>query len=317
MSIDSAIKIKQAWDLSDSPMSASVEDAGTLAGDSRERNRLFERATSDHVIKIRPPRFWEKIDYVELWEQREVFLFLIWRDLKVRYKQTIFGAAWVILQPVLVTAVFTIFLGRLVRVPSDGVPYPIFAYAALLLWTFISNAVLSSSYSLVTNAQIITRVYFSRLLIPAATVAVRVIDLFIAAIVLIGLMLYYHTPIGLSILIFPLFVIQIAGLALAIGVLGASLNVRYRDVGTILPILLQVWMFVSPVVYSSSILPVRLRFLYSLNPLAGIIDGFRASLFHLPFHWPGIATSLAVTMALLILSIHLFRKMESSFADEV
>ena len=282
-----------------------------------QRGGRFKCLPPEPVTKIRPSKFWEKIDFAEVWAHREVLYFLMWRDLKVRYKQTIMGAAWVILQPILMTLVFTIFLGKLIRVPSDGVPYPIFAYPALLLWTFTSNAVLSSSYSLVTNAQIITRVYFSRLLIPAATVGVRLVDLIIASLVLGALMFYYQVPISWSILMLPLFVIEIAVLALAIGIWCAALNVRYRDVGTVLPILLQVWMFVSPIVYSSSIVPERLRLLYSLNPLVGIINGFRSSLFNLPFHWLSIVTSALVTLPLLISSLHVFRRMETNFADEV
>ena len=268
-------------------------------------------------VRIRPASFWERIDFAELWAHREVLYFLMWRDLKVRYKQTVLGATWVILQPILMTIVFAIFLGRLIKVPSDGVPYPIFAYSGLLLWIFVSNAVLSSCYSLVINAHIITRIYFSRVLIPTAAVGVRLIDLIIAAAVLMLLMLYYRVPITLSFLLFPLFVIQAAVLALAIGILGAALNVRYRDVGTLTPILLQVWMFVSPLVYSSSIVPERSRWLYSLNPLVGLIDGFRASLFNLPFPWTSIVASVLVTWPLLIFSIHVFRKLEVSFADDV
>jgi lipopolysaccharide transport system permease protein len=304
-------------------MDTSVDEANAVMSDPPvvaampQRHGPCKPLPAEPVTRIRPSRFWEKIDYAELWAHREVLYFLMWRDLKVRYKQTIFGAAWVILQPILITLVFTVFFGKLIKVPSDGVPYPIFAYAALLLWTFTSNAVLSSSYSLVTAAQIITRVYFSRLLIPAATVGVRLVDLVIASLVLVALMVYYHVPIGWSMLMLPLFVIQIAVLALAVGFCCAALNVRYRDVGTVLPILLQVWMFVSPIVYSSSIVPERLRLLYSLNPLAGIIGGFRASLFNLPFPWSSILISALVTLPLLIFSIHVFCRMEASFADEV
>src|SRR5882762_4630684 len=239
-------------------MSTSIDEANTIltglpvASAAPPRQVTFKHLPLEPVTKIRPSRFWDPVDFAELWSHREVLYFLMWRDLKVRYKQTIMGAAWDILQPILMTLVFTIFLGKLIRVPSDGVPYPIFAYPALLLWTFTSNAVLSSSYSLVTNAQIIKRVYFSRLLIPAAAVGVRVVDLVVASFVLIALMLYYHVPPGWSVLMFPVFVIQIAALTFGVGILGASLNVRYRDVGTMLPILLQAWMFVSPVVYSSS-----------------------------------------------------------------
>ncbi len=297
-------------------MSTSLNDANAVLSVAMRRARANE-LPQDPVTRIRPSRFWEKIDFAELWTQREVLYFLIWRDLKVRYKQTIIGAAWVIVQPILITIVFAVFLGKLIRVPSDGVPYPIFAFTALLLWTFVSNAVLSSSYSLVTNAQIITRVYFSRVMIPAAAVGVRLVDLLIASVVLFGLMIYFHVPVSWNTLMFPVFVVQLAALALAVGLICAALNVRYRDVGTMLPILLQVWMFVSPVVYSTSLIPQRLRFVYSLNPLAGIIEGARASLFDLPFDWTAILPSAFITFLLLVLSVHLFRKMESSFADDV
>jgi lipopolysaccharide transport system permease protein len=297
-------------------MSTSLNNTGTPLSVATARLRM-NQVSSKPITRIRPSRLWEKIDFAELWTQREVLYFLMWRDLKVRYKQTIIGAAWVILQPILITLVFAVFLGRLIRVPSDGVPYPIFAYAALLLWTFVSNAVLSSTYSLVINAHLITRVYFSRLMIPAAAVGVRLIDLLIAAIVLVGLMICFHVSLTWNILLLPVLIVELAALALAIGLLCASLNVRYRDVGTILPILLQVWMFASPVVYSSNLIPESLRFTYSLNPLAGIIEGARASLFGLPFDWRGIALSALLTFLLLLFSIHLFLRMESSFADDV
>jgi len=297
-------------------MSTSLNDANAVMSSALPRSRPSQ-LPPEPVTRIRPSRFWESIDFAELWTQREVLYFLMWRDLKVRYKQTIIGAAWVIVQPILITIVFAVFLGKLIRVPSDGIPYPIFAFTALLLWTFVSNAVLSSTYSLVTNAQIITRVYFSRVLIPAAAVGVRLVDFLIATLVLIGLMIYFHVPITWNILMFPVFVAEIAALTLAVGLICAALNVRYRDVGTMLPILLQVWMFVSPVVYSSRLIPERLQVIYFLNPLAGIIDGARASLFNLPFSWTNIAISAVVTLPLLVFSIHLFRRMESSFADDV
>lgn len=293
----------------------TIESLAVLS--STAKPRLPVQLPLDPVIKIRPASFWERIDFSELWAHREVLYFLMWRDLKVRYKQTILGAAWVVVQPVLMTVVFAVFLGNLIKVPSDGVPYPIFAYSGLLLWTFVSNGILSGCYSLVTNSQIITRIYFSRIMIPMATVGVRLVDLIVAATILVGLMIYYREPLSLSVLLLPLFIIQIAVLVLAIGILAAALNVRYRDVGTLAPILLQVWMFVSPLVYSSSIVPARLRLLYSLNPLVGIIDGFRAALFNLPLPWASIGISAAVTLPLLVLAAHVFRKLESSFADEI
>src|SRR5215813_6090987 len=281
-------------------MSTSVDEANAVLSEIKAPVATFSsrptRVLPDEpVTRIRPASFWEGIDFNELWVQREVLYFLMWRDLKVRYKQTILGAAWVVLQPVLMTIVFAIFLGRLIRVPSDGVPYPLFAYSGLLLWTFVSNAVLSSCYSLVTSANIITRIYFSRMLIPTATVGVRLVDLLIAAAILVAMMLYYRVPLTASLLLLPLFVLQIAILVLAVGILGAALNVRYRDVGTLAPILLQVWMFVSPLVYSSSIVPARVQLFYAINPLVGIIDGFRAALFNLPMPWTSVAISAAVT----------------------
>ncbi len=303
-------------------MSTSVNEANAVIPEFPAAAQTFELRKrrllpSEPVIKIRPVSFWEGFDFPELWAHREVLYFLMWRDLKVRYKQTILGAAWVVVQPMLMTLVFAVFLGSLIKVPSDGIPYPLFAYSGLLLWTFVSNAVLSSCYSLVTNAHIITRIYFSRIMIPTATVGVRLVDLIVAATILVAMMFYYRVPLSLSVLLLPLFIIQIAVLVLAIGILAAALNVRYRDVGTLAPILLQVWMFASPLVYSSSIVPARLRLLYSLNPLVGIIDGFRAALLGLPLPWASIGISAAITLPLLIFSAHVFRKLESGFADEI
>jgi lipopolysaccharide transport system permease protein len=272
---------------------------------------------SEPLIKIRPSKPWAKVDFGELWAHRELLYLLMWRDLKVRYRQTTMGAAWVILQPVLTTLVFTIFLGRLINVPSDGVPYPLFAYAALVVWMFLSNAVLSSSYSLLVNAHIITKVYFSRLLIPCAAIGVRLVDFIIAAIILVGLMIYYGMGMTWSILMLPVFIMQLTLLALGVGIWMAALNVRYRDVGTVLPILLQLWMFVSPIVYPSSLVPENWRVLYSLNPLTGIVEGARDSLFGQPFDWHGIIISAAVTLALLVSAVHAFRRLEESFADDV
>lgn len=278
---------------------------------------LALRLPDEPLIKIRPNTSWPKLNFNGLWAGRELLYFMMWRDLKLRYKQTLIGATWVVLQPILTTLVFTIFLGRLVQVPSDGMPYPIFAYSALLLWMFLSNGVLSSSYSIVVNANIITKVYFERLLIPAATIGVRLVDFIIASIILGALMLYYGVPVTSSILMLPVFVAQITVLALAIGIWTAALNVRYRDVSTILPILLQLWMFASPIIYPSSLVPEKWRWAYSLNPLTGIIEGFRASLFGRQLDWHSVITSAAITLALLIYSVHAFQKMEDSFADDV
>lgn len=270
------------------------------------------------VISFRPSTSsWVAIDVGKLWEHRELFYLLVWRDLKVRYRQTILGAAWVVLQPVLITIIFTVFLGSVVRVPSDNLPYPLFAYAGLLLWTFFSNAVLSSSYSLVANAHTITKVYFARLIIPASAVGVRLVDLIIASTILFALMAYYGLMVGWSVLLLPVFILEITLLSLSIGIWTSALNVRYRDVNTLLPVLLQLWMFASPIIYPSSLVPQRWRWLYELNPLTGIIEGFRAALFNQRFEWRALFLSAVITLALLICSLYAFRRMEASFADTV
>lgn len=268
-------------------------------------------------IKIRPGNKWSVIDLADVWAHRELFAFLVWRDLKVRYKQTILGAMWVVLQPVLMTLVFMVFLGLVVRVSTQDVPYPLFLYAALLPWTFFSNSVGSSSYSLVASAHVITKVYFPRVLIPAASVAVRLSDFLIAFIILIGLLVYYDIRPGWTILLLPLLMVHLTMLAMAVGLSLSALNVKYRDVGTIVPVLLQLWMFVSPVIYPSSMVPGRWRWAYDLNPVAGIIENFRAALFGLPLSPESWIISAFITFALLLYATHIFRRMEDQFADVV
>ena len=269
------------------------------------------------LIKIRPTRPWSLIDFRDVWSHRELFVFLVWRDLKVRYKQTILGAMWVILQPLLMTVIFMIFLGMIVRVPTPGVPYPLFLYAALLPWTYFSNAVASSSYSLVASAHVITKVYFPRVLVPAAAVAVRLSDFLIAFIILVGLLVYYGIHPTWSILLLPVVVAHLTILAMAVGLLLSALNVKYRDVGTMVPVMLQLWMFVSPIIYPSTMVPARWRWVYDLNPLAGIIENFRSCLFGLPMNRGSLIISAFVTLALLFHAAHVFRRMEDQFADVV
>lgn len=269
------------------------------------------------LIRIRPSRPWALIDFRDVWGHRELFAFLVWRDLKVRYKQTILGAMWVILQPLLMTLVFMIFLGMIVRVPTPNVPYPLFLYAALLPWTYFSNAVASSSYSLVASAHMITKVYFPRLLVPAATVAVRLSDFLIAFVILVGLIVYYGVHPTWSLLLLPVLVAHLTLLAMAVGLSLSAMNVKYRDIGTMIPVLLQLWMFVSPIIYPSTMVPQRWRWLYDLNPLAGIIENFRACLFGLPLNRVSLIISAFVTLALLLYSAHVFRRMEDQFADVV
>ena len=269
------------------------------------------------LIKIRAHRPWAAVDLRELWTHRELLYFLIWRELKARYKQTVLGISWVILQPLLMTIVFTVVLGKLVGVPSGNTPYPLFLYAGLLPWIFFSSAVTNGSESLVASSYMITKVYFPRIIIPAAAVGVRLADFLVASVVLIILMRYYGIPLSWPLLLAPLLVVHVTLLALALSAWLSALNVRYRDTGTALPVLLQLWMFASPVVYSEALVPARWRWLYELNPVAGIVEGFRSALLGLPFNRGGLIVSVLITMALLVGSTFAFGRMEDDFADIV
>lgn len=258
----------------------------------------------------------------ELWHYRELLYFLTWRDVKVRYKQTVIGVLWVVLQPLLSTIIFTIFLGKLARVPSDGLPYALFAYAGLMPWTFFSSAITSSGNSLVGSAHLITKVYFPRMIIPAAAVAARLLDLAIAFVILAGLMIYYRVSFSWHIILLPALVLLLAFLALAVGMWISATNVKYRDVGVALPVLVQFWMFASPVVYSSTLvyssgLATGWKFFYALNPLVGVMDNFRAALFGTAFNWPALGLAAALTVVMLVYGAYDFRRMERNFADIV
>ena len=294
-------------------------NAGTLASTAIETaaQRAPHSLPDEPLFTIQPSKSWAAINLRIVWAYRELLYFLTWRDVKVRYKQTALGVAWVVMQPLLTTLVFAVFLGRVVQVPSEGVPYPLFVFAAMLPWIFFSGAVTSSSNSLVGNAHLITKIYFPRVLIPLSAVAARTLDFAVSFIVLIALMAYYGVAPTWGLLLLPLFVALVALLALGVGMAASALNVSYRDVGVIMPLLLQLWMFASPVVYPVSLLPVGWRRLYSLNPLVGIIEGFRSSLFGRAFDWTAIAISAAFTAALLIYAAFSFRRMEARFADIV
>lgn len=267
------------------------------------------------LVTIEPRRSFSWTDLRDVWIYRELLYFLVWRDLKVRYKQTTVGVAWVVLQPILTTLVFSVFLGVLARVPSDGVPYAIFVFAGLLPWTFLSGALNSSGNSLVGSAHLITKVYFPRILIPIAAVGARLVDFLISFVVLAGMMAFYQiTPTVNLLMLLPL-IILVTLLTLAVGLLASASNVRYRDVGVLLPVLVQLWMFASPVVYPLTLVPQRYRTLFSLNPLVGIITGFRSAVLGLKFEWTPIAVSTAITIVLFVLAVILFRRAERYFAD--
>ncbi len=270
------------------------------------------------LIKIRPSKGWVALQLRDLWVYRELLYFLTWRDIKVRYKQTILGATWAIIQPLFTMLLFTLFFGKLAHIPSDGVPYPIFAYAGLLPWMFFSNAVTNSGNSLVGSANLITKVYFPRMIIPGAAVGAGLVDFAIAFVILIALMIYYQVALTWNLLAVPLLLALTTLLALGVGMWASALNVKYRDIRYALPFLIQLWMFFSPVIYPVSLMPQKWRWILWLNPLSGIIEGFRSSLFGVKqFDWAALSISIAMTFGFLVYSAYSFRRMERVFADIV
>jgi lipopolysaccharide transport system permease protein len=270
------------------------------------------------LIRIQPPRGWSALDIGDLWRFRDLLLIFVWRDVKVRYKQAAIGGAWAILQPVASMAVFTVFFGRLARVPSDGIPYPIFAFAALLPWNLFANGLARISGSIVSNSQLISKVYFPRLVIPVASAVYGTIDFAIALVVLFGMMAWFGITPHLGILTLPLFFLLDLVVVLAAGLWLAGLNVKYRDVTHAVPLLLQLWMFTSPVIYSVSLVPERWRLLYYLNPMVGVIEGFRWALFGKPVpHFSLMALETGLVIVVLLAGIAHFRRMEREFADVI
>jgi lipopolysaccharide transport system permease protein len=253
----------------------------------------------------------------EVWDQRELFLFLAWRDVRVRYKQTALGAAWALLQPLLTMLVFSVFFGRLAGVPSDGLPYPVFAYCGLLPWQLFSFALGSSATSLVANERLVTKVYFPRLILPLAAVLAGLVDFAIAFALLVPLMLWYGVAPGAAVVALPLFVLLAVGAAVAVGLGLCALNVRYRDVRYALPFLTQFWMFATPIAYPASLVPAAYRPWLGLNPMAGVVEGFRFSLLGGPAPGPLLLVSVLVVAAGLVASTLYFLRVERSFADVI
>ena len=270
---------------------------------------------SKNVTVIRPAHSWVSLKLAELWEYRELLYFLTWRDLKVRYKQMALGAAWAVLQPFLTMVVFSLFFGRLAKMPSDGIPYPLFSFAALLPWNYFAQSLTQASNSLVGNANLIRKVYFPRLIIPIANVFTGIVDFAIAFIVLIGLMIYYGIPFSVRLIWLPSFLLLALTTALGTGMWLSALNVQYRDVRYIMPFLIQLWMFVTPIIYPSSLILTKWRWIFALNPLTGIIEGYRASLLGKRFDWITLGISSIITLALFVYSAYAFRRMEKSFSD--
>jgi lipopolysaccharide transport system permease protein len=269
------------------------------------------------LLVLQPGTGWASLDLADVWAHRELLFFLTLRDIKLRYKQTALGVVWAVIQPLFPMIVFTLFFGRLAKMPSDGVPYAVFAYAGLLPWTYFANAVATSAGSVIGSSNLVTKVYFPRMIIPAAAVLAALVDFVLAFLLLIVLIAWYRMPVHLSVVaLLPLVVLETV-LALAFGLLFAGLTVKYRDVRHALPFLIQVWMFVTPIIFPSSIVPPRWRLVLALNPLMGVIENFKAALFGQPFHWSELAFSTAAAMALLVYAAYAFRRLERTFADTI
>jgi lipopolysaccharide transport system permease protein len=271
--------------------------------------------TTEPLVVIQPNQGWKLISFRDLWAYRELLFFLTWRDVMVRYKQTALGAAWAILQPLFMMVIFTIFFGRLAAVESAGIPYPLFALAGLVPWTFFSNAITASGNSLVGSSHLISKVYFPRLIVPAAAMLAGLVDFALAFLLFVGMMLYYRVGVTVQVLFLPVLVLLTALFALGVGTWMAALNVKYRDVRFALPFLIQLWLFVSSVILPSSALGPKWRRVLVLNPMSAIIEGYRASLFGSPFDWPALAVATLITFAVLFYSIFSFSRVERSFAD--
>lgn len=293
-----------------------IEKAETLYKDFSRVDDSRKDASNIPSFEIRPASGWFSLDIRELWTYRELAYFLAWREIKVRYKQTAIGVAWAVLQPLAMMLVFTVFFGKLGNMPSDGIPYPLFAFAALLPWQLFSRTITECSNSLVADQRLITRVYFPRIIIPLATTISAIVDFAIAAVLLVALMLYYGFAPGLEIVWLPAFILLMVVAALGVGFWLSALNVEYRDVRYALPFVNQFWLFITPVVYSSSLVPERWQWLYGLNPMVGVVEGFRWALLGAgKGPSPMLAVSVVIAVILFAGGLIWFQRREQTFVD--
>jgi len=267
------------------------------------------------ITKIKPSDGWLRFDLKDVWAYRELLYFLTWRDVKIRYKQTAIGVLWAILQPVLTTAIFTILFSNFARFQTDAVPYPLFALSGLMIWLFVHNSITMASNSFVSNRNLVTKIYFPRLIVPLAATFAGLIDLLFSFALLVVLMIYYGVNLSWQIALAPFFLLLAILQTVAFGTFFSALNVRFRDVKFALPFALQVWMLSSPIFYPSNILSEKWRLVFALNPLTGILEGFRAALFGTKFDWTVIAISSASILFLIFFSLFVFKRMEDDFAD--
>ena len=271
--------------------------------------------TNLRELVIRPRTGWIAIDWRELWEARELLYFLALRDIKVRYKQTVLGVAWAVLQPLFTMIIFTVIFGRFAKIPSDGLPYSVFVFAGLLPWTFFSNTVSQASMSLVNQQSLLTKIYLPRLFVPAASLGSGLIDLAVSFAVLAALMAYHGVGVGPGLLAVPALVLLTAAASLGVSLALAALIVSYRDFRYVLPFLVQTWLYISPVIYPVSMVPERWRPLLAVNPMAGLIDGYRSALLGAPWNPTALAISAVSSILLLLFGLYYFRKTERNFAD--
>ena len=275
------------------------------------------RQTEISRTVLAPPTGWLRLDLRDLWDYADLLYFLVWRDVKVRYKQTLLGVTWAVLQPVLTMVVFTIFFGRLARMPSNGVPYPLFVFCGLLPWTLFAHALTESSNSLVGNQNLITKVYFPRLVVPIAAVLGGLVDFAVSLVLMLGMMAWFGmAPTG-AVIVLPLLLVMAIATSLAAGLWLSALNVRYRDVRYTIPFLSQLWLLATPVAYPAALMPEQWHLIYGLNPMAGVVEGFRWALLGTPLPTALLLTSTPVVLVLLVSGLIYFRRVESSFADVV
>ena len=277
--------------------------------------RLTRDDPHSRILVIRPRKGWIAIDWAELWEGRELLYFLVLRDVKVRYKQTVLGVAWAVLQPVFTMIVFTLIFGRFAKIPSDGIPYAVFVFAGLLPWTFFSNNITQASLSLLNQQQLLTKIYLPRVFVPASAIGSGLVDLLVSFLVFAVLMGAYGIGVGWQILTVPLLVLLTAAASLGVGLTLSAVIVAYRDFRYVVPFLVQSWMYLSPVIYPVSMVPDRWQFVLAINPMAGIIDGFRSAIFGRPWNLAALSISSASALVLLIYGLFYFRKVERRFAD--
>jgi lipopolysaccharide transport system permease protein len=279
----------------------------------------LELKRKTETVIIKPSKGWVGLKLQDLWIYRELVYFLTWRDIKVRYKQSVLGILWAILKPFMSMVVFTIFFGNLAKIPSDGVPYPIFSYTAILPWELFASALVVASRSMVTSGNMISKIYFPRLIVPLSSVMASLVDFFIGFVILIGMMLFYHISPTINTLWLPLLILLALVTALGVGFWTSALMVRYRDVGYLMPFITDLWKFLTPVVYPASMIPEKWRLLYALNPMTGVVEGFRYALLGTTqsVSLPMILISCGISILILISGLFYFRRMEKQFADMI